>query len=72
MVSVKRPDGGVCETGMHLLRQMILARAFPNLDEAERMARIPELFEHPETFDRLCAISGGHVRDIFMNPNLLR
>ena len=64
MVSVKRPDGEINERGMQQLRQMILVRAFPNLSESEQIEKIPELFENAETLDRLCAISGGHVRDI--------
>jgi hypothetical protein len=64
MVPVKSPDGNNHEKGMALLRQLVLARAFPDLDGEERLNRIVEVFESPETLDRLCRMSGGHVRDL--------
>jgi len=64
MVPVQLGDGSECEAGMELLRQMILARAFPNLDEQERLNNITEIFDSPKTLDRLCRVSGGHVRDL--------
>jgi hypothetical protein len=64
MVPVQLRDGSECEAGMELLRQMILARAFPDLDEQERLNNITEIFDSPKTLDRLCRVSGGHVRDL--------
>ncbi len=64
MVPVQLPDGSECEEGMALLRQMVLARAFPDFNEQERLAAIPEIFESSEALDRLCRVSGGHVRDL--------
>ena len=64
MVLVKSRDGKECEEGMKLLRQMVLARAFPDLNEEERLAKIPEIFDDPETLNHLCRISGGHVRNL--------
>jgi hypothetical protein len=64
MVPVQLRDGSECDAGMELLRQMILARAFPNLDEQERLNNITEIFDSPKTLDRLCRVSGGHVRDL--------
>ncbi|KAF3885988.1 MULTISPECIES: ATP-binding protein [Nostocales] len=64
MVPVQLPDGLKYEVGMVLLRQMVLARAFPNLDENQRLNKITEIFESAETLDRLCYVSGGHVRDL--------
>jgi hypothetical protein len=52
------------EKGMSLLRQMVLARAFPNIDPEDRLKLIPELFEATETLNRLCRVSGGHVRNL--------
>lgn len=54
------------EPGMALLRQMVLARAFPEVSEKERVELIPELFDSPETLERLCRISGGHMRRLLM------
>jgi hypothetical protein len=43
---------------------MVLARAFPELDEQERLKAVTEIFDNPETLNRLCSVSGGHVRDL--------
>jgi hypothetical protein len=64
MVPVQLTDGSACEAGMSLLRQMVLARAFPDLDEDKRLDKITEIFDSPQTLDRLCSVSGGHVRDL--------
>jgi hypothetical protein len=54
---------------MKLLQQMVLARAFPQLDAAERLNRVTEIFESAELLERLCRISGGHVRDLLILLN---
>jgi hypothetical protein len=64
MVPVELQDGSEHQQGMALLRQMVLARAFPDLDEQQRLDRITEIFDSPETLNRLCYSSGGHVRDL--------
>jgi hypothetical protein len=64
MVPVKLRDGSECAEGMALLRQMVLARAFPNIEPEKRLSLIPEVFDNPETLDRLCCVSGGHVREL--------
>jgi energy-coupling factor transporter ATP-binding protein EcfA2 len=69
MVPVQFEDGTLCEEGLELLRKMVLARAFPEqnfseLDTAERLATIAQIFDSPESLDRLCRISGGHARDL--------
>jgi hypothetical protein len=64
MVPVTLRDGQVCEEGMARLRQMVLARAMPARAESERLACIPELFDAADSLDRLCTVSGGHVRDL--------
>ncbi|MCA1991645.1 MAG: AAA family ATPase [Coleofasciculus sp. S288] len=64
MIPVQNRDGSDYEPGMVLLRQMVLARAFPEVDVNHRPALITELFDSPETLDRLCRVSGGHVRNL--------
>jgi AAA ATPase domain len=64
MVLVRQRDGSDYEPGMSLLRQLVLARAFPKVSDNERLTLITELFEHPETLDRLCRVSGGHIRNL--------
>ncbi|NEP36106.1 MULTISPECIES: ATP-binding protein [unclassified Moorena] len=64
MVPVTQRNGKECEEGMARLRAMVMARAFPKLASAQRLQKIPEVFDAPETLDRLCSISGGHVREL--------
>src|SRR4028118_303870 len=64
MVPVQSTDGSECAEGMALLRQMVLARAFPNVNLCDRVNLIKEVFDSPETLDRLCRGSGGHVRNL--------
>jgi hypothetical protein len=66
MVPVQSSDGSDHAQGMALLRQMVLARAFPNLNPAARLEAIPEVFDSSETLDRLCRVSGGHVRNLLV------
>jgi hypothetical protein len=69
MVPVLCRDGSENAPGMELLRQMVLARAFPELDPEQRLEKITALFEDAETLDRLCQVSGGHVRNILRMLN---
>jgi hypothetical protein len=64
MVPIQSRDGSELAKGMALLRQMVLARAFPQVDAQQRLTLIPEVFDEPSTLDRLCRISGGHVRNL--------
>lgn len=64
MVPVTQRNGQECQEGMARLRAMVMARAFPKLAPAQRFQGIAEVFDAPETLDRLCAISGGHVREL--------
>jgi hypothetical protein len=64
MVPVQYRDGSDCMAGMELLRQMVLARAFPELSPEARLNQITEVFDRGESLDRLCQICGGHVRDL--------
>ncbi len=64
MVLVRQRNGTDSEPGMSLLRQLVLARAFPEIPWNTRLGLITELFEHPEILDRLCRVSGGHIRNL--------
>lgn len=64
MVPVRQRNGQECFEGMALLRQMILVRAFLDLSPQQGLDSINELFDYPETLDRLCYISGGHLRNL--------
>jgi len=64
MVPVQFADGRECTEGMDLLRQMALSRAFPHLSPGDRMTALTDVFESQAALDRLCRMSGGHVRDL--------
>lgn len=64
MIPVVGRDGTQLPEGMALMRQMVLARALPNLSAQDRLAKMSEIFDRPETLDLLCRMSGGHVREI--------
>lgn len=64
MVPIQSRDNQELPQGMALLRQLVLARAFPELDPQTRLTLIPQVFDSPQTLDRLCHVSGGHVRNL--------
>jgi hypothetical protein len=64
MVPIQLRDGRDSPKGMALLQQLVMARAFPNVDPQQRLFLIPEVFDHPATLNRMCRISGGHVRNL--------
>ncbi|NJL60842.1 MAG: AAA family ATPase [Methylacidiphilales bacterium] len=64
MVTVHMQDGSNFEPGLVLLRQMVLARAFPELKPCDRISHLTKIFDFSESLDRLCYVSGGHVRDL--------
>jgi hypothetical protein len=66
MVPVQYNDGSDHLEGIALLQQMVLARAFPDLNQFQRLERIREVFDQAETLDRLCKVSGGHVRNLLV------
>lgn len=64
MVAVKQRDGKPFQAGLERLRQMVLARAFPERSLGDRAASEHLLFDRPDTLDRLCYASGGHARNL--------
>ncbi len=64
MVPVKNRNGSENKNGINLLRHMILARAFPDATIKQRVAFLPQVFDSLELLDRLCLVSGGHVRNL--------
>lgn len=64
MVRVNERDGAKCEEGIALLQQMVLARAFPCLEPEQRLSKILSVFDSLETLERLCLVSGGHIRSL--------
>ncbi len=64
MVGIRHKDGADCPEGLELMKQMVLARAFPKLSPEERRANLGEVFEDEACLEALCRYSGGHVRDV--------
>jgi energy-coupling factor transporter ATP-binding protein EcfA2 len=63
-IPVRDRQGRKFEPGIAQLQQMVLARAFPEVDSDRRLALISQLFDDTQTLDRLCYISGGHARNL--------
>ncbi|MBP0010817.1 P-loop NTPase fold protein [Roseofilum sp. Belize Diploria] len=64
MVRLKDKNRQDCPQGMEKMRQMVLARAFPDLSEEERLNKVTEIFEDSSTLNYVCRTSGGHVREL--------
>ncbi|MBD2500476.1 P-loop NTPase fold protein [Anabaena azotica] len=64
MIPVRLRSGEIFTQGLALMRQMVLARSFPDIRASDRLELTTEVFDSLETLDRLCLISGGHVRDL--------
>jgi hypothetical protein len=61
MVMVKAQDGEtICEPGMDKLKQLLLRR-FQSVDPG---LTLEAAFETPEGVEKLCEMSGGHVRNL--------
>ncbi|MEH2355394.1 MULTISPECIES: P-loop NTPase fold protein [unclassified Nostoc] len=64
MIPVRLRSGEIFPQGLAMMRQMVLARGFPDILPSDRLGLITEVFDSLETLDRLCLMSGGHVRDL--------
>jgi hypothetical protein len=64
MIPVRHRTGEECSEGMALLRQMVVVRAFPHEHLEKQLQLITEVFDTPESLNRLCRVSGGHVRNL--------
>lgn len=64
MVQLQNRDGSAAPIGLALMQDIVLARALPQLAPEARRQYIPALFGSVENLERLCQLSGGHVRDL--------
>ena len=67
MVAVKQRDESDFTLGINLLQQMIMVRAFPNVNWENCQANqnlITQVFDSADTLERLCKVSGGHLRNL--------
>ena len=63
-VGIRLRNGKISKVALVKLRNMILARAFPQLSYKSRLGRVTEVFDNIRTLDYLCLISGGHIRNL--------
>ncbi|MEH1849060.1 MAG: P-loop NTPase fold protein [Nostoc sp.] len=66
MVPVQLQDGSQFSQGIILLQQMVMTRAFPGVSWEQNRNLITEVFDSPDTLERLCRVSGGHLRNLLM------
>ncbi|MCF2148213.1 KAP family NTPase [Desmonostoc muscorum LEGE 12446] len=66
MVPVRLQDGSQFSQGITLLEKMVMARAFPGVSWEQSQYLITEVFDSPNTLERLCLVSGGHLRNLLM------
>jgi hypothetical protein len=71
MIPVKFKNGDEHLQGIELLQQMVLARAFPDLNSQQRLDSVNDVFDSIDVLNRLCRVSGGHVRNLLMILNEL-
>jgi len=64
MIPLKSRTGDINDNAMFLLKQMILSRAFPEINPETRMTMIDEIFEDAHLIEKICLTSGGHVRNL--------
>jgi hypothetical protein len=65
MIPVKFADGSICQEGLDLLRKFVILRAFPSaVDQSIQNELISKVFDQSTTLDRLCQVTGGHVRNL--------
>ncbi|MGD1905628.1 MAG: ATP-binding protein [Leptolyngbyaceae cyanobacterium] len=64
MVPVHNFEGDLNAASLNQLRQMVLARAFPEHAPEARLQVLDQVFGDLATLDRLCTISGGHMRNL--------
>ncbi|MDZ8054148.1 MAG: P-loop NTPase fold protein [Aulosira sp. ZfuVER01] len=70
MVPVQLRDGSDFEEGITLLQKMIMVRAFPGVSWEQsqnlNLNLITQVFDSPDTLERICRVSGGHLRNLLM------
>ncbi|MEC4813622.1 MAG: ATP-binding protein [Scytonema sp. PMC 1069.18] len=66
MVPVQLRDGSENHQGITLLQQLVMARAFPGVSWEQSRNLVTRVFDSVDTLERLCKVSGGHVRNLLM------
>ncbi len=63
MIMVRTPDGKVYQPGLDKIKEIIIKRVNPH---TTYLSINTEIFDSLETFDQLCLMSGGHVRNLLL------
>jgi hypothetical protein len=63
MIMVQSPEGEIEQNGLNKLKELIARRIQPFLPHAKLEG---EIFEDAEALTRLCLMSGGHMRELFL------
>jgi hypothetical protein len=63
MIMVKNPDGAIEESGLRKVKELVAKRIQPFLPNARLEDQV---FESAEALERLCLMSGGHMRELFL------
>ncbi len=66
MIPVRFRNGLEFPKGMELLQKLVITRAFPGVSWEQNRNLITHVFDSVDTLNRLCMISGGHVRNLLM------
>ncbi|OUL29261.1 ATP-binding protein [Nostoc sp. 106C] len=66
MVPVQLRDSSDAQQGITLLQKMIMVRAFPGVSWEQSQNLITQVFDSPDTLERICRVSGGHLRNLLM------
>lgn len=64
LIPLQYSDGHGNEEALSLLKQVVLARAYPDLTQDNRLEMISNLFDTPANLNTLCQLSGGHLRTL--------
>lgn len=74
LIPVKTREGDPFVMSVNLLKQLVMARAFPNLNKKDQLNRVKMLFENSVILDRICMVSGGHLRNLihFMHRLIMK
>jgi hypothetical protein len=63
MIMVRNPTGEIYQPGLQRLREVIRKRV---RQHAPELSLETQIFDSPETLDKLCLMSGGHVRNLLL------
>ncbi|MBD2342377.1 AAA family ATPase [Calothrix sp. FACHB-156] len=63
MIMVKTPDGETYQPGLKKVKELISKRV---RQIAPELSLETEIFDSPNTLERLCLMSGGHVRNLLL------